>query len=311
MARKRIGELLLDTGAISPTQLEAGLSAQRTTRQRLGLTLIQQGAITEAQLAKVLSGALGIPLVDLATTQAEWSAVHVIRAGFCEQHELFPYALVGDGSRGRKQLHLAMADPLNVAAIEEIEFTTGLKVVPRLATHSAVRAAILRWYHRIMPATEGVGPVEVIQRGGTIVHLERAGESKAPPRSAPGSQPAARGEEEVVILGEALPEEGAPTPEEERTALASLIAAREAARAKQRQEKAQQTKAKEEAGPLLSALAEDLDYLFGSAQDTDPLAELERKFWAMMRLMAKKGLITREEFLGELEGASAPPPRKK
>ena len=69
MARKRIGELLLGRGAITPAQLEAALAAQRERRQRLGAILIAQGAITETTLAQVLSVALSLPLVDLAGVQ--------------------------------------------------------------------------------------------------------------------------------------------------------------------------------------------------------------------------------------------------
>ncbi|NOK39149.1 general secretion pathway protein GspE, partial [Corallococcus exercitus] len=151
MARKRIGELLVERGAITPAQLEAGLAAQRQTRQRLGVTLIGQGAITEATLAQALSEALGMPQVDLAAITPDWAAVHLLRARFCEQHDLFPYALENVG--GRRQLVVAMADPLNITAIEEIEFTSGLKVSGRVTALSAVRGAILRYYHKVPVAT--------------------------------------------------------------------------------------------------------------------------------------------------------------
>lgn len=302
MARKRIGELLLETGAISPTQLEAGLSAQRSTRQRLGMTLIQQKVISEEQLASVLSEALGFAQVQLDQVQVEWGAVHVLRARFCEQHELFPWALSGEGGRARKQLLIAMADPLNVAVIEEIEFTTGLKVVPHIATHSAVRSAILRYYHKV-PTGEATGPVQVIQRGGVIVELERApasgaaGGQNATPVPLPSPvETQAETEEELVLVGELIAEgEEAPVAsDDERTAFAEFIRAREVARREQRKGRS--------AGPLHAAVASDLDYLFGGAVEVDPLEELERKFWAVMRIMARKGLISREEFMREVEG---------
>ncbi|NPC85287.1 general secretion pathway protein GspE, partial [Pyxidicoccus fallax] len=147
MARKRIGELLLEQRAISVAQLEAGLAAHRKSGQRLGATLVAQGAITEATLAGALSQALGLPQVDLSAVTPEWAAVHMLRARFCEQHELFPFALESTG--GRRQLVVAMSDPLNVTAVEEIEFTTGLKVSPRVAALSSVRSAILRYYHKV------------------------------------------------------------------------------------------------------------------------------------------------------------------
>src|SRR6476469_6381926 len=159
MARKRLGELLLERGIISVNQLEEGLASHRQNRQRLGVTLIQKGFLSEDQLAKALSEALSIPLVDLKAAAVDWSAVHMLRARFCEQHDLFPFGL--ETTKGRKQLVVAMADPLNLPGIEEIEFTTGLKVTPKLSPLSQVRAAILRYYHKVQPGDEG--KCEVVQ----------------------------------------------------------------------------------------------------------------------------------------------------
>ncbi len=274
MARKRIGELLLERGIITRDQLEEGLSHQRTTRQRLGVALIQKGFLSEAQLVQVLGEALGIPLVDLRTVQVDWSAVHMLRARFCETHELFPFALAAD--RGRKQLLVAMSDPLNVPALEEIEFTTGLKVSARLAPLSAVRAAILRYYHKVNPDDSPAGTMTLIQRGGSI-------------RVVPVDQPEA--EEEEVIVGEEIP----ASEISERTALADLIARREEQRRQRRKSGSAPT-----SKPVAEA-AKDLDYLFGMREDTDEHEALERKFWALMRIMARKGLITKDEFQKELD----------
>src|SRR5258708_29377352 len=109
MARKRIGELLLERGAITREQLEEGLAFHRQTRQRLGVALIQKGFLREAQLVAVLSDALGIPAVELRTVQPDWAAIHLLRPAFCEAHDLFPYAL--EVLRGRKNLLVAISDP--------------------------------------------------------------------------------------------------------------------------------------------------------------------------------------------------------
>lgn len=264
MARKRLGELLLERGIITAKQLEDGLSAHRQTRQRLGVTLIQQGVLSEGQLAQALADALNIPLVDLSSAQVEWSAVHMLRARVCEQHDLFPFAL--DTSKGRKQLVIAMSDPLNVPALEEIEFTTGLKVMPRLAPLSQVRSAILRYYHKVNPEDVS-GPLTVVHRGGATVT-----------------------EEEDVIEGEEVAEP--PKEKTDRAALADLI--------KRREEQRAQKKAR--APKKTGALSDDLDYLLGSApEETDEIERLERKFWALMRIMARKGLITKDEFQKELD----------
>lgn len=234
MARRPIGELLVERGAITRDQLEAGLSAQRRTRQRLGVTLLQQGVLSEVHLAQVLAESLSLATVDLAQVQVDWSAVHMLRARFCEAHELFPFAVDGKGT-GARRLLVALADPLDHAAIEEIEFTTGLRVGAYVATHGQVRQAILRYYHK---------------------------QGDAPPA-----------DEAPMVVGEVLPPDPAPRP----TATAPPARA-------------------------LDPVGRELDALFGQrpGEETD-VEKLERKFWALLRVMQRKGLITRDEFLAELE----------
>jgi hypothetical protein len=164
-----------------------------------------------------------------------------------------------------------MSDPLNIPAIEEIEFTTGLKVVARVAPLSAIRAAILRYYHKLSAVDAEARTMTIIQPGGEarVVDVD-TGETR-------------RADEEEVITGEEVKEVT------ERTALAELIRKREEQRRQRR---------KGRTGG--DALNKDLDYLFGVKTEGDVEA-LERKFWALMRLMAKKGLISKDEFTKELD----------
>ena len=278
MARKRIGETLLERGAITPEQLEAALVAQRQSpQQRVGAVLVSQGAITEPMLVQALSEALGTPVVDLASTPADWAAVHMVRARFCEQHELFPYALENVG--GRRHLVVAMADPLNQTALDELEFTTGLKVSPRVAVLSAVRAAILRYYHKVTPS-----PAPSASKPPTLPPRLPRTRPAAPAR-------AAQDDDEEVLIGEELP----AVDKADGSSLAELIRKREA---EQRQKRG--TEAKSRAGD--SGVMDDLDYLFGGLrEEPDRVEQLERKFWALMRIMARKGLLSNEEFTRELD----------
>ena len=245
MSRKRIGDILLERNAITPAQLEAGLAAQKRTRQRLGVTLVQQGLISEVQLAQALGASLNLGTVDLAQAQADWSAVHMLRARFCEAHELFPFAIDKQGPV--KRLLVALSDPLNQPAIEEIEFTTGLKVLPYVSTHSQVRAAILRYYHKHSQA-------DAEARAKTVV-MAAPQQVQAPVEE--DEAPMVVGEE-IISMQNVLP-----------------------------------SKKKE-------GVAKDLEFLFGGTEDSEN-DDLERKFWALLRAMQKKGLLSREEFLSELE----------
>jgi hypothetical protein len=285
MARKRIGELLLEQRAISVAQLEAGLAAHRKSGQRLGATLIAQGAITEAVLAGALSQALGLAQVELESVTPDWAAIHLLRARFCEQHDLFPFALESAG--GRRQLVVAMSDPLNLPAVEEIEFTTGLKVSVRVATLSAVRGAILRYYHKV-PVASGT------PRAAAAVPARPVAARPASPPARPVAPPREEEDDDAeVIVGEELP----PGEKTQRTSLADLIREREEQRKQKRVQAPARPKPASGGGVL-----DDLDYLFGQArEDPDRVEELERKFWALMRIMARKGLLTKEEFTRELD----------
>jgi hypothetical protein len=280
MARRRLGELLLERGFLTRDQLDEALAAQRSTRQRLGVTLIQKGFVTEDALVQALAEAMGLPLVDLRTVPADWTAVHALRPRFCETNELFPFAI--EQPRGqRRSLKVAMTDPLNIAAIEEIEFITGMKVLPHVAPVSAVRAAVLRYYHKVEPSELPEGQMLLIQRGGgaRVVDTTTVAPAPAPAAAAPPRQP---GQSEVS----------------ERTALADLISQRERQRKQKRRKGSDPARAGE-----LGSLSEDLNYLFGMGDEPEALEVLERKFWALMRIMAKKGLITKDEFTRELDDA--------
>jgi len=287
MARKRIGEILLERGAITPEQLDAGLKAQRQTQQRLGATLVSQGAITEPMLVQALSEALEIPVVDLRTATPDWAAVHLVRARFCEQHEVFPYALESVG--GRRQLVVAMTDPLNQSAVEEIEFTTGLKVSPRVAALSGVRAAIMRYYHK---ATPGAAASPSRPAPPTLPSMAR-GASQRPAAPATPPHPRSPEDDEEVIVGE----EVSAAETTARTSLAEKIRQREE---QQRQKRGQGEGKSRPSGT--SDVLDDLEYLIGDLrEEPDRVEELERKFWALMRVMARKGLLTNEEFTRELD----------
>ena len=277
MARKKIGELLLERGVISLEQLNAALAHQRQYGHRLGAALVAKGFLTEAGLVKVLGEALNLKVVDLGKETPDWSAVHLLRPRFCEANDLFPLGL--EDQRGRKLLTVAMADPLNLPAIEEMEFTTGCKVAPVLATHSSILDAIRRFYFRNQPTAAATASssekMQIVRPGG---FTEEVDTSTAEPVE----------DTDVVELAEEVTE---------RTALADLIKKRE-----------EQRRARAASPPppvsKKTQLDDDLGFLIGTevAPGSDErLEKLERKFWAVMRILAKKGVLTKDEFLEQLD----------
>jgi hypothetical protein len=286
MPRKRLGELLLERKVITPTQLDQALAYQRQTGHRLGAALVALGLMTEGQLCEALAHALGLQAVAMPPAEVDWTALHSLRSRFCEANDLFPLS-VDAANPNRKSLTVAMADPLNIPAIEEIEFTTGFKVVPVIAPLSGIRAAIRRYYLKEIPG-QPPHQMTVMRAGGTEQVIPDTPRSQAPRRGAPVARTPRTEENELPVLTDnELVEVREVT---ERTALADLI--------KDRAERRRRKRAK--AGT--ASVDEDLAYLFGVKSETpsEELAQLEVKFWALLRIMAKKGLISREEFMKEI-----------
>jgi len=268
MARKRIGEVLLERGAITNADLLVALDFQREHGIRLGAALIAKGLLTEEDLAAALGVALDLPVIDIPG-EVDLAALHLLKAGFCETHEVFPLHLE-DGGGGRPQLTLAVADPLDLPVLEEVGFVTGCRVTRVLATPSQIRLAVLRhYYQREVDQRRGPsGRMTMVRPGGEDEVID----------TARITEPELVGDDEVLTL----PEDSAAGDE-----LTKLIADRERGRKR----------------PKKDRLSEDLGFLTGrlGTSDSQRLESLERKFWALMRLMAKKGLLDKDEFLTEFD----------
>ncbi|WP_304458207.1 GspE/PulE family protein [Alicyclobacillus sendaiensis] len=140
MARKRMGELLVESGMLAPEQLEMALAEQRETGARLGDILINNGYITEQQLVEVLEFQLGIPHVILANMKIDPEVLKLVPERLAETYVLIPYRRAGN------RLHVAMADPLDYYAIDDLRRSTNLVIMPAIATRQDIQAAISRHY---------------------------------------------------------------------------------------------------------------------------------------------------------------------
>lgn len=140
MAYKRLGDLLIAAGTITPEELNMGLERQKETRERLGTALISAGIITEAELIEVLRLQLGIEYVDLSKTTIPISMAQVLPKNIAKQFQVVPVHMERD------ELYLAMSDPMNFFAIEEVKKAVRKKVVPMIATAEGVEHAIMVLY---------------------------------------------------------------------------------------------------------------------------------------------------------------------
>ena len=172
MARKKLGEMLLEAGVIDQTGLRAALVEQRRWGGHLGRVLIDMKLVTEDVLVSTLSRQLGIATIEIDKVQIPQSVIDLVPGELAEQYSLMPFA------QPMKFLDVAMSDPTNLGIIDELRIRTQLNVRPYLAGPRMIERAVARYYGRgIMSATTSRNaaldlepdpskPMEVI-RGGT------------------------------------------------------------------------------------------------------------------------------------------------
>lgn len=140
MAHMRLGELLIAAGTITQEELEKGLALQKGSKQRLGAVLISNGIITEDQLIEALQMQLGIEFIDLTKVTIPIELAQAVPKNIAKQYQVVPVRIVKD------ECYLAMSDPLNFYAIEEVRKAVRKKVVPMVATAASVERAIMVLY---------------------------------------------------------------------------------------------------------------------------------------------------------------------
>ena len=140
MAYMRLGDLLLSSGVISHAQLERALELQKESKERLGDVLVQSGIITEQQLIEALKIQLGVEFVDLTAVSIPVELAKYVPRTLAKKYCVVPVKLVRD------TLYLAMSDPLDFIAQEEVKAASRNRVIPMIATHRATEQAISRLY---------------------------------------------------------------------------------------------------------------------------------------------------------------------
>ena len=140
MSKNRLGELLVREKRISLEQLRSAQQAQREENVSLGYALAKTGAISDQEITNFLSQQYRVQSIDLDEYQIDKEIIKLISADVCERHKIIPV------SRAGSSLIVAMADPSNLNAIDDIKFLTGYNVEPVVASETAILAAMERAY---------------------------------------------------------------------------------------------------------------------------------------------------------------------
>ncbi|RPH36084.1 MAG: type II secretion system protein GspE, partial [Planctomycetota bacterium] len=145
----RIGELLLKEKRITPEQLQEALNYQKGNGGKLGLNLIKLGFVKDEEITALLSRQYGVPSISLADFEIDQSVIKLVPAETAQKYQILPL------NRAGATLTIAMTDPTNVFAMDDIKFMTGYNVEPVVASESAVVEAIQRYYNLTAKTTAG------------------------------------------------------------------------------------------------------------------------------------------------------------
>ncbi|NMA34481.1 MAG: type II secretion system protein GspE, partial [Clostridiaceae bacterium] len=140
--RKRLGDILLEAGKIQLAQLNRALETHRKTKRRLGEVLVSEGLITESEIADVLAQQLSLERVDLDKTFVQQDIARSIPKEVAQKYLAIPIYIRDD------KLVVAMSDPLNMFAIDDICFITQKKIEPAVATREQIERAIEIYYSK-------------------------------------------------------------------------------------------------------------------------------------------------------------------
>jgi len=136
----KLGEILVRENLISPQSLREALDYQREHGGRLGFNLVKLGLVSDDMITAVLSRQYGIPSVNLELFQIDDSVLRLIPQEVAQKHSVLPLSRVG------ATLTLAMVDPTNVFAMDDVKFMTGLNVEPVVVAEASIQQAIAKYY---------------------------------------------------------------------------------------------------------------------------------------------------------------------
>ena len=136
----RLGEILIKESLITQDQLQKALEFQRSNGGKLGSCLTKMGFITDDDITGVLSRQYGVPSINLKYYEIDPTVIKLIPQDTATRYQVIPLSRVGS------VLTIAMTDPTNVFAMDDIKFMTGFNVEPVVASESAIGEAIVRFY---------------------------------------------------------------------------------------------------------------------------------------------------------------------
>lgn len=183
----KLGELLVKENLVTPQQLQEALQYQKQHGGKLGFNLVKLGFVKDEEITQLLSRQYGVPSINLARFEIDPSVIKLVPAETAQKYQIIPL------SRAGANLTIAMVDPTNVFAMDDIKFMTGYNVEPVVASETAIMESIEKYYgsvhslqikeemDKLVETDDFNEDVEVLEEGDEIdlVELEK-GTEEAP-----------------------------------------------------------------------------------------------------------------------------------
>jgi len=180
----KLGELLVKENLISPQQLQEALQYQKQQGGKLGYNLVKLGFVKDEEITQLLSRQYGVPSINLARFEIDPSVIKLVPAETAQKYQIIPL------SRAGANLTIAMVDPTNVFAMDDIKFMTGYNVEPVVASETAIMDSIEKYYgsvhslqikeemDKLVETDDFSDDVEVLEEGDEIdlQELEKSSE---------------------------------------------------------------------------------------------------------------------------------------
>ncbi len=167
----RLGEILVKDSLISADQLRQALEYQKKNGGRLGSCLVKLGLVSDEDITAVLSRQYGVPSINLKFYEVDPAVIKLVPQETAVRYQIVPLSRVGS------TLTIAMTDPTNVFAMDDIKFMTGFNVEPVVASESAISEAIHKFYGEV-ESVEELDKVMKDLAGEDAAALELAGEEQ-------------------------------------------------------------------------------------------------------------------------------------
>jgi type IV pilus assembly protein PilB len=165
----RIGELLLKEKRITPDQLQQALNHQKANGGKLGYNLVKMGFVKDEEITALLSKQYGVPSINLTQFEIDPAVIKLIPTDTAHKYQIVPL------SRAGATLTIAMTDPTNVFAMDDIKFMTGYNVEPVVASETAVIEAITKYYPVSAKAAAAAAAAASASSGSSALEMASKG----------------------------------------------------------------------------------------------------------------------------------------